>query len=172
MKKYLYMTGAILLIVAGSIGIARATLPAAGAWCLGHGPGRFPLAYLSRELNLTDSQRDQIASIWKAELPQVRQLLRQLLDGLNEMPMGDPNGSFDEVKARAIANQQAATLSQLLVERQRLISKVYNDVLTPEQRTKADELRKHMHDRAERFLSREKHSIDSSRDSDSRDPSL
>ncbi len=44
MKKYLYMTGAVLLIVAGSIGIVRANLPAAGGWCLRHGPGRFPLA--------------------------------------------------------------------------------------------------------------------------------
>jgi len=159
MKRYWYMTGAVLLIVAGSIGIARATLPAAGGWCLRHGPGRFPLAYLSRELNLTDSQRNQIVSVWKAELTQVRPLLRQLLDGLNEMPLADENGSFDEIKARAIADNQAAILTQLLVERQRLISKIYNDVLTPEQRSKADELRKHMHDRAEGFLNGEEHSI-------------
>lgn len=155
MKRALYTTGAVLLIVAGAIGIARATLPAVGGWCMRNGPGRFPLAYLTRELNLTDSQRDQIVSIGKSELPRVRPLLRQFLDGLNEMPMGDANGSFDEVKARAIADQQAVVLSQLLVERQRVISKIYNDVLTPEQRTKADELRQHMHDRAERFLSRE-----------------
>ena len=159
MKKYFYMTGAVLLIVAGSIGIARATLPAAGAWCLGHGPDRVPLAYLSRELNLTDSQRDQLISTAKAEMPQVRPLLQQLLDGLNEIPLTDENGSFDEVKARAIADRQAVILTQLLVERQRLISKIYNDVLTPEQRTKADELRNQIHDRAERFLSGEEHSI-------------
>ena len=158
MKRSLYVTGAVLLIVAGAIGIARATLPAAGGWCLQHGPGRFPLAYLSRELNLTDSQRDQIISIRMAELPRIRPLLRQLLDGLNEMPLADESRSFDEIKARAIADKQAAILTKLLVERQRLISKVYNDVLTPEQRTKAHELRKHMHDRAEGFLSGEKHS--------------
>ena len=75
------------------------------------------------------------------------------------MPLADENGSFDEIKARAIADNQAAILTQLLVERQRLISKIYNDVLTPEQRTKADELRKHMHDRAEGFLNGEDHSI-------------
>lgn len=83
MKRYLYVTGAVFLIVAGAIGIARANLP-----CLQHGPGRFPLAYLSRELNLTDSQRDQIISMGKAELPRIRPLLRQFLDGLNEMPTG------------------------------------------------------------------------------------
>jgi Spy/CpxP family protein refolding chaperone len=160
MKRSLYTTGAILLIVAGAIGIASANLPAAGGWCMRHGPGRFPLAYLSRELNLTDSQRDQIVSIGKAELPRIRPLLRQLLDGLNEMPMGDANGSFDEVKARAVADQQAATLLQLLVERQRVISKIYNDVLTPEQRQKADELRQHMHHRAEGFLNGEEHPTD------------
>jgi Spy/CpxP family protein refolding chaperone len=125
-----------------------------------HGPGRFPLAYLSRELNLTDSQRDQIASMWKEELPRVRPLLRELLGGLSEMPLADANGSFAEVKARAIADKQAAILSQLLVERQRLISRIYNDVLTPEQRQKADELRQHMHDRAEGFLNGEEHPTD------------
>jgi len=76
------------------------------------------------------------------------------------MPMGDANGSFDEVKTRAVADQQAATLSQLLVERQRVISKIYNDVLTPEQRMKADELRQHMHHRAEGFLNGEEHPTD------------
>lgn len=40
-----------------------------------------------------------------------------------------------------------------------MISTIYNEVLAPEQRTKADELRKHMHERAERFLSGEEHSV-------------
>lgn len=160
MKRVWYTIGAVLLVVAGGIGIARATLPSVGGWCIRNGPGAFPLAYLSRQLNLTDSQRDQIVSIGKAEFPRVRPLLRQFLDGLNEMPMGEANGSFDEVKARAIADQQAVVLSQLLVERQRVISNIYNDVLTPEQRNKADDLRQHMHDRAERFLSGEGHPVD------------
>ena len=160
MKRYVYITGAILLIVAGAIGIAGANLPATGGWCMRHGPGRFPLAYLSHELNLTDSQRDQIASVWKEELPRVRPLLRELLGGLSEMPLADANGFFDEVKARASADKQAAILSPLLVERQRLISRIYNDVLTPEQRQKAHELRQHMHHRAEGFLNEEEHPTD------------
>jgi Spy/CpxP family protein refolding chaperone len=74
------------------------------------------------------------------------------------MPLAEENGPFDEVKVRAIADKQAAILAQLLVERQRLISKIYNDVLTPEQRTKADELRKHMHE--SRGISQRRETLD------------
>jgi hypothetical protein len=40
----------------------------------------------------------------------------------------------------------------LLVERQRMITKIYNEVLTPDQRTKADQLRERIHGRVEGFL--------------------
>jgi len=117
-------------------------------------------AYLSRELNLTDSQRDQIASMWKEELPRMRGLLRELIGGLSEMPLADANGSFDEDEARGVADNQAAILSQLLVERQRVIERIYTHVLTPEQRQKADDLCQHMHDRGEGFLNGGEHPSD------------
>lgn len=41
-----------------------------------------------------------------------------------------------------------------------VISKIYNDVLTPEQRKKVDELREHMHERAEKFLNAQEHPTD------------
>jgi Spy/CpxP family protein refolding chaperone len=125
-----------------------------------HGPERFPAAYIAHELDLSDAQRTQIKSIWAAERPTVTPLLRQLLNQCGEMSAADSNGSFDEAKARAIADKLTATISQLLVERQRLISKIYNDVLTPEQRVKADRLRERMHSHIEAVLDKLEYSTD------------
>jgi Spy/CpxP family protein refolding chaperone len=154
MKRYLYIAAAVLLILGGAIGIAGADFPARSVWCMRGGPGRFPLTYLAHELDLTDAQRAQIKSIWAEERPTVTPLLHQLLSECSEMSLANPNEGFDEAKARSSAEKQAATLSQLLTERQRLISKIYNDVLTPEQRNKADQLRERMHGRVEKFLDR------------------
>lgn len=158
MNRILYFTGAVLLIIAGAIGVARAEFGRGHAWGMHGGPGTFPAAYLAHELDLSDAQRTQIKSIWAAERPAVTPLLRQLLNECGEMAAADTNGSFDEAKARAIADKQSATVSQLLVERQRLISRIYNDVLTPEQRVKADRLREHVHGRIEGVLDRMEHS--------------
>lgn len=68
------------------------------------------------------------------------------------MASANANGNFDEAKARAIADEQATTVSQLFVERERLISRIYNEVLTPEQRVKADQLRARMHGHIEGLL--------------------
>lgn len=151
MTRFLYAVAAVLLIAAGAVGIARADFGAGHGWGV-HGPGRFPLAYFARELNLSDAQKAQIKSLWAQERPTVTPLLRQVLAECNEMSAANANGSFDETKARAVVDKQAATVSQLLVERQRLISRIYNEVLTPEQRTKADQLRERMHGRIEGFL--------------------
>jgi len=161
MKSYLYLTGAVLLITASVIGIARAQhSPARYAWCLRGGPGGLPLSFLSRELDLSDAQRTQFKLILATERPTVTPLLRQLLGQPGSLSASDTDGAFDEAKARATANQQAVVLSQLLIERQRLISKIYNEVLTPEQRIKADQLHQRMHGRVEAFLDRLEHSAD------------
>jgi Spy/CpxP family protein refolding chaperone len=158
MKRFLYFAGAVLLIIVGGIGIAGAEFGPGHPWAW-HG-GRFPAAYIAHELDLTDAQKTQIKTIWAAERPTVTPLVRQLLNQCGEMSAADTNGSFDEAKARAIADKQTATISQLLVERQRLISKVYNDVLTPEQRVKADHLRERMHGRIQGLLDRLEQSTD------------
>jgi len=161
MKRYLYITGAVLLITAGVIGIAGADyFPGRYGFCMRGGPGGFPLMLLARKLDLTDAQRAEVKTIWTAERPTVVPLLRQLVNQCGSLSSATTDGAFDEAKAQAIADQQAATVKQLLVERQRMISKIYNEILTPEQRIKADQLRDQMHGRVEGFLDRIEHSTD------------
>ena len=152
MKRNLYFVGAVLLIVAGVIGIAGAEFGVGQhAWGF-HGPGRFPAAFIAHELNLTDAQKTQIKGIWNTERPTVTPLLREVVNGCEQMASANANGNFDEAKTRAIADKQATTVSQLFIERERLISRIYNEVLTPEQRVKADQLRARMHGHIEGLL--------------------
>jgi Spy/CpxP family protein refolding chaperone len=51
------------------------------------------------------------------------------------------NGSYDQAKIQQLANQQAQLMSQLIVQKQAIRHQIYTQVLTPDQRTKAEELR-------------------------------
>ena len=158
MNRFLYFIGAALLIVAVGFEIARADFGTnRRGWGRHGGLGGFPAAYMAHELNLTDAQKTQIKELWAAQRLTVAPLLRQVLDGCKEMAVANTNGTFDETKTRLIAGKQAATVSQLLVEKQRLISKIYSEVLTPQQRAKADHLRERMHLRVEGFLDHLEH---------------
>lgn len=155
MKRSLYLLGVVLLIVAGAIGVARAEFGIGQrGWGFHGGPGRFPAAFIARELNLTDAQKTQIKSIWDQERPTITPLLREVLNGCDQMASANPHGNFNEAGTRAIAEKQSTAVSQLLVERERLISRIYSDVLTPDQRAKADQLRARMHGHVEAFLDR------------------
>jgi Spy/CpxP family protein refolding chaperone len=160
MNRTLYIAGSVLLIVAGAIGIAAAEFgPNHSGWGFHH-PGTFPAAFIAHELNLTDAQKTQIKSIWAAERPTITPLLRDVLNDCDEMASANANGTFDEARTRAIAEKHAASVSQLLIERERLISKIYNEVLTPQQRVKAEQLRTRMHGRVEGFVDHVEHSND------------
>ena len=63
-------------------------------------------------------------------------------------------GSLDDSKVAAIAALQGSTISRLLVEKERLKSRVYTNVLNPEQRNKADELQKEWRSRLDYVAAR------------------
>lgn len=70
------------------------------------------------------------------------------------MQMATQNGSFDQQKVTAIANEQSQTIAQLIVAKEHFVSQVYNNVLTPDHRTKADTMRQkwteHLNERLQR----------------------
>jgi Spy/CpxP family protein refolding chaperone len=160
MNRFLYSTGAILLIVAGVVGLASADFSGASWSCTRGHHGAFPLAYLSHELDLSDTQQKQIKSIWVQERATAIPLVRQLLTESASMPSAQSSAPLDESQARVVAEKEAVTLSQLLMERERLISRIYTEVLTPEQREKADQMRDRMHERAGKVLDRIEHATE------------
>jgi len=110
------------------------------------------MGWIARKLDLSDAQKTQIQGIIQSEQPNFAPLVKQLAANHEQMLVATRGGSFDETQVRTLANQQAQTLAELMVVRERVISKVYNTVLTADQKTKADALRQHMLDRmSQRF---------------------
>jgi Spy/CpxP family protein refolding chaperone len=147
-KRIAIWSCVVVLMVAAGVAIARADVR---GWhgCFGHRWGaRFgPMGYIARELNLNETQRQQIQSMWKAERPSISGLVRELAAEGKEMDEATAKGNLDEGKVQEIASRQGETIAKLLVEKEHFKSKIYTAVLTPEQRTKADEMQSRWHDR-------------------------
>lgn len=156
MKKWIAIALCIVALVgAGAFYTVSASNAEAARWenalfgqdeaAPGHGHGRvvgYILAHVARELNLSEQQKTEIKAIFTAERPVVAPLLKQLFDNHQEMRAATAQGRFDEAQVRAIATRQAQLVTELIVAKERVKSKVYQ-VLTPEQRAKAEQL----HDR-------------------------
>lgn len=100
-----------------------------------HGKGKF-----LEKLGLTDAQKSQVSSIRDEERANIKPLVQKLREGRKELRELTKSGQFDEARVRAIAKAQADTITDLIVAKQRMRSKIYV-VLTPEQRAKAEKMR-------------------------------
>jgi Spy/CpxP family protein refolding chaperone len=149
MKRFLIYSSVTLLLVVSGLVVARADAPRWHRW---HHPD--PLGYISHELNLTDSQKSQVKSMWQAEKPNLSSLVREFRDEAKEMDTATAQGNLDQNRVQEIASRQGATVARLLVEKERFKANIYTTVLTPEQRTKADELQKRWQSRLDRMVSR------------------
>ena len=139
------------------IAIALALVLTAGAgtavWAYSHAGGAngimfgHRMGWIARKLDLSDAQKTQVQAIIQAEQPNFAPLVKQLAANHQQMLTATRGGSFDETQVRTLATQQAQTMAELMVIRERVISKVYNTVLTADQKTKADALRQQMPER-------------------------
>jgi protein CpxP len=143
MKTKLWMAAAALLtlVLCGAAMLSYAQEKQSGetsGWKT-HKHGR--MGHIARELNLSDAQKEQIKDIMKANRADTLPLWQQMASTKKAMLAATANGSFDPAKVQAIANQQAQLMAQLTVQKQAIQHQVYTQVLTPDQRTKADRLR-------------------------------
>ena len=122
-----------------------------GGWGPGTRRGGM-MPFMGRYLQLTAAQRDQIKSMWQAERSTTQPLLQQLASQRKQMMAATANGKFDAANVQAIANQQSQTTASLMVERQKLQAQIYNQVLTPDQRTKFDQMRQKQVERLDKWL--------------------
>ena len=95
--------------------------------------------HLWKKLNLTDAQKKELFSIRLDERAKMKPLFQKLKAGRDQL-RALPKGQFDEAKVRAIAKGQADIITELIVDKQRMQSKMYA-VLTPEQRAKLEQMR-------------------------------
>lgn len=111
----------------------------------GHGEGGHAkmLEHMSRALNLTDAQKQQVKGIMDSVEATAGGIHAKLEEVHKQLKAATANGQFDETQVRALANQEAQLEVEMKVEHFRAISKVFS-VLTPEQRVKAEEMHKQM----------------------------
>jgi Spy/CpxP family protein refolding chaperone len=134
--------------------VVRADARGSGGWCghRWHHPG--PLSYLVHDLNLNSAQKTKIQTLWESEQPTISADLHEFLAENKEMNAIAVQGNPDQSKVQEIADREATTIAKLLVEKVSLQSKIYSTVLTPEQRAKADGLRKKWESRLHRAADR------------------
>jgi Spy/CpxP family protein refolding chaperone len=104
--------------------------------------------HLWKKLNLTDAQKKEMFSIRLEERAKMKPLFQKLKAGRDQF-RALPKGQFDEAKVRSIAKGQADIISELIVAKQRMKSRMYA-VLTPEQRTKVEQMREKWKSRHEK----------------------
>jgi periplasmic protein CpxP/Spy len=105
--------------------------------------------HIAEELKLTEAQKAQVRTLLETANTMLAPLHQKMEDVHNQMESATANGQFDETQVRALATQQAQLMAETIVEHERLKSRIYS-LLTPEQRTKAEEMHKrhskHFHD--------------------------
>lgn len=110
----------------------------AQAWA-GHRHNR--MERIAQELNLTDAQKAQIKTIMQAQRTSMRPLMQQLTQNRIDTMNATAGGAFDQAKVQQLATQRSQLMAQLEVQKAQVHSQIYNQVLTSDQKAKADQLR-------------------------------
>jgi Spy/CpxP family protein refolding chaperone len=106
-------------------------------------PGGVPdIEHLSRALSLTEAQTAELKPFLDTEHATIDALRKKLDDAHKQLETATANGQFEESQVRTLASQQAQTMTDLIVEQERVKAKIYN-VLTPDQRAKAEQMHRH-----------------------------
>ena len=139
MKSRVFIAATVLILLAGLVvAIAETRVWHRGFGHRGWRPS--PARYLAKELDLTDTQNQQIRTIWEAERPTLSKLAKQFAEENRNLSAATAQGVVNEGEISRIAGFQGATFAQLIVEKEHLKAKIYKDVFSPEQRDKADAL--------------------------------
>ena len=136
-KTILALVTALMLAVVGATALAQNNF-GQGEKRGGSRGGHFAQR-MAAELGLTDQQQAQIKQILQNEKTNVEPLREQLRSQHQQMLAATKGGAFDEAQVRALANQQAQTQANMIVEREKTKAEIYK-VLTPDQRAKADQM--------------------------------
>ena len=98
------------------------------------------LQRIAVKLDLTDEQKAQIRQILENEKPTVQPIVQDAIATRRLILESTKNGNFDETQVRALATRQAQNVANLIVERERVKTQIYQ-VLTPEQRAKVEQMK-------------------------------
>jgi Spy/CpxP family protein refolding chaperone len=137
-----WMAGSSLFFNSMALGAEGAGPPAVaekGHWGHHHGGHCRHHHHFWKKLNLTNEQKKEMFSIRLDERAKMKPLFQKLKDGRKQLIDVVKTGKFDEAKVRSVAKGQADIIADIIVEKARMKSRMYA-VLTPEQRTKAEQM--------------------------------
>ena len=137
-KFWMVVLTVVVLAVCGTALLSYAQDAPAAGW---HGHGQHQMGWMAKQLNLTDAQKTQIKSIMQAQKATMRPVMQQMAQNRIAILSATSNGAFDQAKVTTLANQQAQLTAQMMVQKQAIQHQIYTQVLTPEQRATADQLR-------------------------------
>jgi len=147
MKKVVLGVIAAAVVATGAIiGISQVRTYRDGKSFTGmkHGRG-MGMGINLRGLNLTEEQNAKVKAIFDASRETMKPLMADMQ--ANHKKLAELNKVvFDEGATRQLANEQAAIMAKMIVERERTKSQVWA-VLTEEQKAKAEEMRVMKHER-------------------------
>ena len=141
-KFWMFAVALLAVVLCGAVIISYAQQTESSpnpAWS-GHRHGDH-MAHMFKALNLTDAQKEQVKSIMQANRTSTRPLMQQMQQNRLAMLTATSNGAFDQAKVTALANQQAQLMAQMTVQKESIQHQIYTQVLTPEQRATADQMR-------------------------------
>jgi Spy/CpxP family protein refolding chaperone len=93
---------------------------------------------MAEKLNLTDEQKTQMKAIWQKEKPTMKPLMQQMHQ-IDQQLHQYAEGTFDQAKVQALAQQKAGVQSQITVQETSVHNQMYQ-LLTPEQKTQLQQL--------------------------------
>jgi Spy/CpxP family protein refolding chaperone len=109
----------------------------------GFGKGGFPpqglVNRISKELGLSDEQKTQANQILDDAKTRVEPLFETMKQNHEASKSLGTDGNFDEAKVNELASQQAETMKQLFIEKEKAKAQLFA-ILTPEQREQAKQL--------------------------------
>jgi periplasmic protein CpxP/Spy len=127
----------IAFLVCGIVATAAIFAVAQSRGRFGHG---FMFDKIAKEIGLSDEQKTQAKQILQDTKTRIEPLTKELNAERESAKDTGSDGIFDEKAVSEFAARQAATMKQIIIEKERTKAALFA-LLTPEQRVKANELR-------------------------------
>ena len=142
-KKILVIASIAALVVAATIFALAQGHPGMGGMGehMRGGPPPDMVEHISRELSLTDAQKEQLKAAFESMRATEEERHAKLEEIRKQIDAATANGQFDEAVVRPLVNQQVQLQTDSMVDHLRIHAKLYS-MLTAEQKAKADQMMK------------------------------
>ena len=102
------------------------------------GMGGHMMGFFAQKLNLTEDQKTQMKTVFQKEHPTIKPLMQQEHQ-IDQQLRQYVEGSFDQDKVQALANQKAQIQAQMTVAETRIHNQMYQ-LLTPDQQSQLKQI--------------------------------